>query len=66
MNVFVNNEKHDVDIGISLESLVTLLNIKVNGIAVALNNGVVPKNRWSETVVNEDDKILIIQATAGG
>jgi sulfur carrier protein len=39
---------------------------KQNGIAVAVNNTVVPKLNWNEFLVQETDEILIISATQGG
>ena len=36
------------------------------GIAVAVNESVVPKNEWSQTELTENDKVLIITATQGG
>ena len=36
------------------------------GIAVAVNNQVVPKSAWSNFELKENDKILVIQASQGG
>ncbi|MGZ3862400.1 MAG: sulfur carrier protein ThiS [Bacteroidia bacterium] len=36
------------------------------GIAVAVNNSVVPKTEWQTKILNENDKITIIKATQGG
>ena len=36
------------------------------GIAVALNNVVVPNTTWEEQSLNDGDKILIISASQGG
>lgn len=36
------------------------------GIAVAINQSIVPRSLWSETTFNEGDQILIITAAAGG
>lgn len=36
------------------------------GIAVALNNRVVPKTSWDSTTVKSGDSILIITAAQGG
>jgi sulfur carrier protein len=40
--------------------------VEKKGIAVALNDEVVPKARWSVTTLNENDKIIVITATQGG
>jgi len=39
---------------------------KQNGIAVAINNTVIPKSNWNIHPLNENDEILIISATQGG
>lgn len=39
---------------------------KSKGIAVAVNNQVVPKTQWASTVLQDRDFILIITATQGG
>ena len=39
---------------------------KQNGIALAVNNSVIPKNEWDTTSLSETDDILIITATQGG
>lgn len=36
------------------------------GIAVALNNSIVPQASWPETFLKNKDSILIITATQGG
>lgn len=40
--------------------------ISTNGIAIALNNAVIPKNKWYFKSLEEDDKVTIIKATQGG
>lgn len=52
---------------LSVQSLLDLeIPLKQNGIAVAVNNTVVPKTQWNEFFVRETDDILIISATQGG
>ena len=52
---------------LSVQSLLDLeIPNKQNGIAVAINNTVVPKINWSQHLVSETDEILIISATQGG
>ena len=52
---------------LSVQSLLDLeIPHKQNGIAVAVNNTVVPKLNWNQHLVQETDEILIISATQGG
>ncbi len=39
---------------------------KQNGIALAINNTVIPKSDWNSHLIQETDDILIISATQGG
>tara|TARA_R110000868_G_scaffold25380_6_gene98979 strand:- start:8940 stop:9146 length:207 start_codon:yes stop_codon:yes gene_type:complete len=39
---------------------------KQNGIAIAINNTVIPKSNWNSHSLQETDIILIISATQGG
>lgn len=39
---------------------------QLQGIAVAINDVVIPKSNWDTTTLNENDQILVITATAGG
>jgi len=39
---------------------------KQNGIALAINNTVIPKSNWNSHLIQETDDILIISATQGG
>ncbi|MFA9190455.1 sulfur carrier protein ThiS [Flavobacterium sp. FZUC8N2.13] len=51
-------------------SIQALLDIEIpqkqNGIAVAINNNVIPKSNWNSHLLSETDDILIISATQGG
>jgi sulfur carrier protein len=66
MTVWVNHQEQQLDKVLSLEQLVTQLQYSLNGIAIAVNGAVVPKSQWSQVLVNENDKLLIIKATQGG
>ena len=51
----------------NLETLLaTELSGKKKGIAVALNNRIIPQSFWAETLLQNKDSILIITATQGG
>lgn len=51
----------------TLEALLAIeIPHKKKGIAVALNNRIIPQSSWPETFLNDKDSILIITATQGG
>ncbi|MCT2408279.1 sulfur carrier protein ThiS [Chryseobacterium antibioticum] len=39
---------------------------KKKGIAVAVNNRIIPLSAWTETLLKDKDLVLIITATQGG
>lgn len=66
MNLTINNEQKQFS-GKNISELVESLNmISTNGIALAVNEKVVPKTEWEKFQLNDNDKILIIKATQGG
>ena len=41
-------------------------NLPVTGIAIAVNNRMIPRTEWDTYALNEGDNILIIKAVCGG
>ncbi|UIR56902.1 sulfur carrier protein ThiS [Sphingobacterium sp. SRCM116780] len=68
MELTINHQSHFYDqLPSSLEGLMLLeFPEKTKGIAVAVNNQVIPKTAWSNTTLQHQDHILIISATQGG
>ena len=67
MIIWVNQQPQEVVTPISLLQLMQQLNkAEQKGIAVALHQKVIPKERWDRTNLKEEDKITIITATQGG
>lgn len=66
MEIEINGELKKFDKSISLKSLVDEIVNDTKGLAVAINNSVVSKEKWNETMLNEADKVLLIRATQGG
>lgn len=66
MEVIFNGKKLSVETSNLNELLKSQQLIDKTGIAVAINNSVVPKSNWANTTLQENDEILIITAAAGG
>ena len=65
--VFVNNKNCVLEDDLSLASALKQNGVhNQKGIAVAVNNSVIPKSEWQNKILNENDKITIIRATQGG
>lgn len=67
MEIFVNNQPIQTEEQTSLLSLVySQVGENSKGLAVAINEEVIPKNEWDKTILNQHDQVLIIKATQGG
>ena len=67
MEISINHIKTIVEENTSLTTVVaTNSGENTKGIAVAVNENVVPKNEWDNTILQENDTIIIIKATQGG
>jgi len=69
MEISINDERKSFPDhqNISAEELVSLTYPNSQkGIAIAIGDRVIPKEKWNETLVQPEDKILIFRATQGG
>jgi len=67
MEITVNQQTYRVTTFCSVQYLLTVvLNTPVNGIAVAVNQAIIPKSNWESHILNPGDQIIIIKATQGG
>jgi sulfur carrier protein len=66
MKLTVNSEPQDFR-GKNISELIQSLRMTgTNGIALAVNETVVPKTEWEKFQLSDNDKVLIIKATQGG
>ncbi len=67
MDITLNNKTHSVSENTSLyEIIFSQLGDKQKGVAVAVNDSVIPKLNWDTHIIQSNDNILIIKATQGG
>ncbi len=67
MKIVVNEQSHELPVGTTVSALLTVLGLaERKGIALALNEAVLPRAQWSARVLTEGEKVLVIQATQGG
>ncbi|MDR1672014.1 MAG: sulfur carrier protein ThiS [Bacteroidales bacterium] len=66
MNIILNDKPYEAAEGVSLASFVESLGLKPQGIAVAINGEVVPKDQWAETFLFDRQEIMLIHAVSGG
>ena len=68
MEVVINNQKKVfTKEEIALQEILDIeMPYKQSGVAVAINNIVIPKTEWINKAINNNDNLLIIKATQGG
>jgi sulfur carrier protein len=67
MEITFNDHKYQVEEQSSVQNaLNNWLGEKQKGIAVAVNETIIPKTQWESHILQPDDKVLVIKATQGG
>ncbi|ABG57531.1 sulfur carrier protein ThiS [Cytophaga hutchinsonii] len=67
MNVIVNNKTVELPDAAGINALLAQLNItSPQGIAIAINEQVLPKSEWESCTLKNNDAVLLIRATQGG
>jgi sulfur carrier protein len=68
MELTVNGEAKQVDAGATLADLLDTLEMDrtARGIAVAVNDAVIPQPSWHKKALSDGDTIEIIRAVQGG
>jgi len=66
LRVYVNGEAREFSSPLSLDQLITELDLPPARIAVELNRAVVRRNEWNTTELRDDDRIEIVHFVGGG
>jgi sulfur carrier protein len=66
MRIVVNGEETAVDDGTTVAELVDARAGRRGGVAVAVNEDVVPRTAWNGTALKPDDRVEILTAVQGG
>lgn len=65
MKVTVNNKEMETG-SATLQQLTEELALPIQGIAIAVNNRIVPRVEWADYALKEGISIVIIKAACGG
>jgi sulfur carrier protein len=66
MKIIVNGAERETSVGSSVAGVVATVTGQMGGVAVALNDEVVPRADWKTTIVREADRIEVLTAVQGG
>lgn len=67
MQLTINGEQQQADAD-NLKELLLQLDVDIDsgGVAVAINDTVVPRTQWEDRSLKEQDRVEVIRATQGG
>ncbi|HQZ97591.1 MAG TPA: sulfur carrier protein ThiS [Pyrinomonadaceae bacterium] len=66
IQIFLNGEKRFVPHAIDLDRLLEHFSLPKQRVAIELNNSVVRRTDWQQTVLNDADKIEVVHFVGGG
>jgi len=68
MNLQINGEEKRFDLPepATLAALIENLGMKSDRVAIELNRDIVPRDRWSDTQLNDGDRLEIVHFVGGG
>ena len=66
MTINVNHKKTSVSDAANLLELIDAMQIPEKGVALAVNNTVIPKTEWQSFILEENMNVTLIRATQGG
>ncbi|MCS5932215.1 sulfur carrier protein ThiS [Klebsiella pneumoniae subsp. pneumoniae] len=66
MQIWFNDEPLACADNPSVSALLTQLEQQQPGVALALNQHILPRDRWEDHLLQEGDRVLLFQVIAGG
>jgi thiamine biosynthesis protein ThiS len=66
MRLVINGKEQTFDDSLNLAQLVEQLGMKGDRVAVELNREIVPRAQWTETTLNDGDRLEIVHFVGGG
>ena len=65
--ITINNKQYPYTENKNLSEVFSSLGFTAEkGVAVAVNEQIIPKNEWNSCIIKKQDKIILIKATQGG
>jgi len=62
----LNGDPYEINYGINLNQLLNKLKIQKNKVAVEVNGVIVDKNKYTNLILNKNDKVEIVHFIGGG
>ena len=62
----LNGDLYEINNGTNLNQLLNKLKIEKNKVAIEVNGEIVEKNKYTNLILNKDDKVEIVHFIGGG
>ena len=66
MIITINGKEMEVENALTVSMLAQTMQLPERGVALAVNNKMIPRTEWEQKVLNDNDKLVIIKAACGG
>lgn len=66
MEITLNGEKHTLETGSNIVDLIEKLGLNMDKLAIERNLEIVPKSKFTMTIIEEGDKLEIVHFIGGG
>lgn len=67
MTIQINDEQKAVPEGTTVNDVVSsILQLNSAGMAIAINDSIVPRHLWASAQLQTNDRMLVIKAASGG
>ena len=66
IEIYINSKAQTVARECNLRDIINSFDLPEQGCVFAINNQVIPKSEWHNTLVSDGDAISLFQAIAGG
>lgn len=65
MKVTINNKETETQ-ALNVSQLAEEMNLPATGVAIAIGNVMIPRDKWAETKIEQGADIVIVKAFCGG
>ena len=62
----LNGDPYEINTGTNLNELLNNLKIQKNKVAIEVNGEIVEKNKYSNLILNKDDRVEVVHFIGGG
>lgn len=66
VTITLNGKRHEAGDLMTIAKLVESLAIPISGVAIAVNDEIIPRDRYVSHVIREGDRLEVIRAIGGG